>query len=99
MTDNFVGEWYPRGTGKDKTWRNRRNGVVLSSSGIKERKRRGMRNQAIIFDGKRFRGIEKTKLHYSGMDARPSIPAKKAFEKRFRSRAEIRAIKAKTRRR
>jgi len=99
VVDNFVGEWYPRGKGRNKTWRNRRTGVVLSASGIKENKRVGKTNQALIFDGTRYRGVEKTKFHFSGFDPRQSAPAKKRFEKRVRSRAEIRAIKAKSRRR
>jgi|TARA_Y100000034_G_scaffold114936_1_gene151561 hypothetical protein len=76
----WAGEFYERR--EDGTWRNRRTGEVLNTVTVKKRK--GKTNQAIFFDGKNFKGVEPTKRHFFGPDARKSAKAKKKFEVRVK---------------
>lgn len=72
----------------DGTWRQRGTGHIVSN--VKVKKRRGMRDKAVYFNGKGFKylGNEPKLKNFYGTDIRKS----KSAEKRFRSRAEQKAM-------
>jgi len=84
MTVEWRGEFYRRKKGRGApNWRNRRTGSVVGT--VKVKKRKGKTNQAILFDGKNFKGVEETGKHFFFSDPRPSASAKTKYEARVRA--------------
>jgi|TARA_Y100000310_G_scaffold264194_1_gene274771 hypothetical protein len=93
MATTWAGENYKRKRSGD--FRNRRTGAVQGN--VRVRKRKGKRNQAIIFDGKNFKGVEITGRHFFGSDPRPSKSGKRDFEMSVAQRKAMFAKKGKKR--
>ncbi len=91
MANRWHGEFYQRQ--EDGSWRNRRTGTILGN--VRVKKRKGMRNQAIFWDGKNWKGVEPTKAHFFGSDPKKNISAEKAFKKRILTRQQQKAMFAK----
>ncbi len=95
MSAKFLGEYYERKRSND--FRNRRTGTILRN--VRLRKRRGMTNQAIIWDGKNWKGVERSYHHVYSADPKKNISAERAFKKRVMTRQQQKAMFARKRRR
>lgn len=78
---DFSGAWYHRVRSDD--FRNRNTGDIVKK--VKLKKRTGMRNKAVFWNGKNWVGIEKTYNHIYAFDPTRPTSAKKHFETMVRA--------------
>ncbi len=85
---NWKGSYYKRVRSND--YRNREHGDVVKKVTIQ--KRRGMRNKAVVFDGKNWVGVEKSYNHVYSFDPKKNLGAKREFKKRTMTRQQQKAM-------
>lgn len=92
----WAGSFYSRQRGKQTpNWRNRNSGVILKNEPRVIRKKG--RNFVVASSNPNILGVEKTGQHFFNSDPRNKSQARIIYQKRIRSRRELRAIHAKLR--